>query len=109
MTQVERALRATAQRASGYRTLQRLFLALQQLHRHYIRSQDRHSRLLLAVQILYALLFGAWFVASHTWPAPDMVAIYLLVFAFLAMRGLSFLRDWSPFVLLVLAYVALTG
>ena len=38
-----------------------------------------------------------------------MVAVFLLLFAFLAARGLSFLRDWSPFVLLLLGYVALTG
>lgn len=38
-----------------------------------------------------------------------MIALFLLLFAFLAARGLSFLRDWSPFVLLLLGYAALTG
>src|SRR5207248_5132706 len=46
---------------------------------------------------------------SHTYPAPDLIAVFLLIFAFLAARGLGFLRDWSPFVLLLLGYVGLTG
>lgn len=82
---------------------------LRHLYRSYIAEQQRHARLLLAIQVLYACLFGGWLVYSHTWPAPDTVAVFLLFFAFLAARGLSFLRDWSPFILLVLGYVALSG
>ena len=61
------------------------------------------------MEVLYAALYSGWLVYSHTYPAPDLVAVFLLVFAFLAARGFSFLRDWSPFILLLLAYVGLTG
>ena len=59
--------------------------------------------------MLYVALFLGWTIYSHSWPGPDQVAIFLLLFAFLAARGLSFLRDWSPFILLLLGYMALTG
>jgi len=79
------------------------------LVRAYQQGQPRHSALLLAIQLLYAGLFSAWLVYHHTWPAPDLIALALLGFAFLAARLVSFLRDWSPFVLLLLGYVALAG
>ncbi len=67
------------------------------------------GRLLLVLQIAYALLFTGYLIFTHTWPAPDVVAVFLLCFALLAARGVSFLRDWSPLVLLLLGYVGLTG
>lgn len=110
MASVPHALQATARRAAvRLPLLQPALAVLGRLQRRYIEGQDQHSRVLLAVQIAYAVLFGGWFVYSHTWPAPDAVALFLLLFAFLLARGLSFLRDWSPFVLLLLGYVALTG
>lgn len=75
----------------------------------YSNAQHRHWRIVATVEVLYALLFSGWLIYSHTYPAPDLVAIFLLLFAFLAARGFSFLRDWSPFILLLLAYVGLTG
>ena len=48
-------------------------------------------------------------VASHTWPAPDVVVVALLGLALLTAQGLEFLRDWTPFLALLLAYVALPG
>ena len=82
---------------------------LHRLWASYVQGQDRHQRVVLGVQLLYAGLFTGWFLYSHTWPAPDIIAIALLLFAFLAARGLSFLRDWTPFLVLLLAYVALTS
>ncbi|HLZ69553.1 MAG TPA: phosphatase PAP2 family protein [Dehalococcoidia bacterium] len=79
------------------------------LRRRYLAGQERHKRILLAVQVLYALLLTSWLLFTHSWPAPDVIALFLLLFAFVAARGLSFLRDWSPFVLLLLGYAALTG
>jgi membrane-associated phospholipid phosphatase len=78
-------------------------------YRAFLAGQDRHRRILLAVQILYALLFTGWLIVSHSWPAPDLVAIFLLLFAILLARPLHFLRDWTPFLVLVLGYIALTG
>ncbi len=109
MALVPEALRTTARQALDPQLPRTLLAALRRLQRRYVERQDRHSRLLVGVQLLYALLLGIWFIYSHTWPAPDMVALCLLAFAFLAARGLSFLRDWSPFILLLLGYIALTG
>jgi membrane-associated phospholipid phosphatase len=109
MTLVPDALRLTARRAFNPAAFLSLRAQLRRLRKRYIQSQDKHGRILLAVQIVYAVLLGFWFIFSHTWPSPDMIAICLLAFAFLAARGLSFLRDWSPFVLLLLGYIALTG
>ncbi len=82
---------------------------LVRLRRRYLARQERHKRILLAVQLLYAGLLTGWLLFTHSWPAPDVIALFLLLFAFVAARGLSFLRDWSPFVLLLLGYAALTG
>lgn len=78
-------------------------------YRRYRGGQDGHGRLLLAVQLAYVLLFTGWLLITHSWPAPDLIAVFLLLFALLAARGVHFLRDWSPFVLLLLGYIALTG
>jgi membrane-associated phospholipid phosphatase len=77
--------------------------------RRYLAVQESHRALLLAVQLVYVALFAGWLVVSHTWPAPDVVVIGLLLFAILTARGLSFLRDWTPFLVLTLAYTALPG
>jgi membrane-associated phospholipid phosphatase len=79
------------------------------LLRRFLAGQERHKRILIAVQILYAMLFTGWLIVSHSWPAPDLVAIFLLLFALLLARPLHFLRDWTPFIVLVLGYIALTG
>jgi hypothetical protein len=77
--------------------------------RRYLAAQSGHQRALLAVQLAYAVLFTGYLFYSHTWPAPDVVALFLLVFALVAARGLHFLRDWTPFVVLLLGYIALSG
>lgn len=82
---------------------------VRRLKRRYLDQQERHWRLLIAVQVLYGALIGSWLVYTHSWPTPDHVAILLLIFATVSGRGVSFVRDWSPFVLLVLAYEALRG
>jgi membrane-associated phospholipid phosphatase len=96
-------------RGPNLSSLREISAALLRLLRRYGDAQRRHFQVVLAVQILYVVLFGGWLIYSHTWPAPDLVVIFLLVFALLAARGISFLRDWSPFMLLLLAYIALTG
>lgn len=69
----------------------------------------RGRRVLLLVQALYVLAFCGWLLYEHSFPDPDVVAIFLLVFALVAARGLRFLQDWTPFVLVLLAYIGLTG
>src|SRR6185437_10633721 len=69
----------------------------------------RGRRVLIAVQALYVIAFCGWLLYRHTFPDPDVVAIFLLVFALIAARGMRFLQDWTPFVLVLLAYIGLTG
>src|SRR5579884_3630183 len=65
--------------------------------------------LLIGIELAYGALLVGFLLFTHSWPAPDLLAIMLLLLALLAARGVAFLRDWSPFVLLLLGYVALTG
>lgn len=79
------------------------------LRRAYIDSQDRHFRLLVTVQVAYFLLLFAALILTQNWPTADQVGIALFVLALIAARPLRFLRDWFPFVFLVLSYEALRG
>ncbi|HEY7294244.1 MAG TPA: hypothetical protein VH916_04340, partial [Dehalococcoidia bacterium] len=63
---------------------------LVRLRRRYLARQERHKRILLGVQILYTVLLTSWLLFTHSWPAPDVIALFLLLFAFVAARGLSF-------------------
>jgi membrane-associated phospholipid phosphatase len=75
----------------------------------YTAARERHRRVLFGAQLLYLALFIGWLLLSHTWPAPDVVVVSFLGFAILTAQGLRFLRDWTPFLVLLLAYVGLTG
>ncbi len=81
------------------------------LSARYLAVQERHGRLLLALQLLYIAVFvGVLLLGGNEWPAaPDLIVLGLLGFAVISARGLSFVRDWTPFLLLVLAYMALPG
>jgi membrane-associated phospholipid phosphatase len=72
-------------------------------------AQGDHRRLLMSLQILYCVLLGAWLLHEGNWPTPDQIAIAMFAFAVLMSRGVSFLRDWSPFIILLLSYEALRG
>ncbi|HEY7801704.1 MAG TPA: phosphatase PAP2 family protein [Dehalococcoidia bacterium] len=67
------------------------------------------STLSLVLPLIYLAFVGAWLVYSHNWPTSDEVALALFLLAVFTGRGVRFLRDWSPFVLLILAYEALRG
>src|SRR5579875_242346 len=91
-----------------------LRLPLRRWRRYLAQSGDpdrRSARLLLAMQALYVLVFvGVFLFGSNAWPAaPDLIVLGLLGFAVITGRGLPFLRDWTPFLVLVLAYIALPG
>ncbi|HEY7296102.1 MAG TPA: phosphatase PAP2 family protein [Dehalococcoidia bacterium] len=77
----------------------------------YLGAQEQHSRLVLAVQIGYVLIFLAvFFLGSDAWPAaPDLITVGLLGFAVVTARGIRFLRDWTPFLMLTIGYLALPG
>jgi hypothetical protein len=77
----------------------------------YRGAQDQHGRLLLLLQFVYLGIFlGILFLGSNEWPsAPDLITVMLLGSAVLTARGLGFLRDWTPFLLLTIGYLALPG
>jgi membrane-associated phospholipid phosphatase len=77
----------------------------------YRGAQQQHGRLLLALQVLYLVLFlGVVLLGGDAWPAgPDLIVVGLLGFAILTAQGVHFLRDWTPFLVLILAYMALPG
>ena len=79
------------------------------LRRAYLGSQDRHFRLLVVVQVAYFGLLFVVLILTQNWPTPDQIAIALFVFALITARPLRFLRDWFPFIFLVLSYEALRG
>lgn len=64
---------------------------------------------MVVATLLYVALLAAVLLYTKNWPTSDQVALGLLLLAVLSGRGLAFVRDWSPFVLLVLAYEALRG
>lgn len=75
----------------------------------YLGAQDRHFRVLIGVQVAYALLLFSFLIYTGNWPTPDQILIGFLLFALVAARPLHFLRDWFPFVFLILSYEALRG
>ncbi|MHB8575218.1 MAG: phosphatase PAP2 family protein [Dehalococcoidia bacterium] len=81
------------------------------LMQRYAGMQDQHGRLVLAMQFVYLALFLAvFFLGSNQWPAaPDLITVGLFGFAIVTARALRFLRDWTPFLLLTIGYLALPG
>ena len=75
----------------------------------YKDSQRDHGRLMIAAQIAYCAIIGAALLITGNWPTPDQIGLALFAFALLTARPLAFLRDWSPFVLLILSYEFLRG
>ncbi|MCC6380992.1 MAG: phosphatase PAP2 family protein [Dehalococcoidia bacterium] len=61
------------------------------------------------MQLAYCGAIAGWLLYAGNWPTPDQIGIALFVFAVLMGRGLAFLRDWSPFILLILSYEAMRG
>lgn len=107
------SIRKIAQRTASPRTY---YTALRSGARHalafrasYLGAQDRHFRILLLVQIAYALLLFGFLIYTGNWPTPDQILFGFLLFALVAARPLRFLRDWFPFVFLILSYEALRG
>jgi membrane-associated phospholipid phosphatase len=90
-------------------TIARLCRWVWSLRSAYLGSQDRHFRILVGVQVAYFLLLFAVLILTQNWPTPDQIGIALFLFALITARPLRFLRDWFPFIFLVLSYEALRG
>ncbi|MHB8514811.1 MAG: phosphatase PAP2 family protein [Dehalococcoidia bacterium] len=74
-----------------------------------VRTPSRLGTIAFLAPLGYVAVVGAWLVHTHNWPTSDEIALSLFALAAATGRGLGFLRDWSPFILLVLAYEALRG
>ncbi len=59
--------------------------------------------------VTYLVLFSAYLLTSGGWPTPDYLIPPLLLVAIAMGRGWSFLFDWSPFLVLILAWQASAG
>lgn len=71
--------------------------------------RQRNDRLLVAAVLVYSVLVVALMVAAGVAITPDVMAVALSLAAVLAGRGRLFLRDWLPFVVLLLAYEMMRG
>jgi membrane-associated phospholipid phosphatase len=67
--------------------------------------QKYGDRMLLA----YSVTFLAIVLFNHIYLLPDQMLFFGLVGAFFVGRGLKFVRDWLPLVLLLFAYEAMRG
>lgn len=72
-------------------------------------ATQRHWRIVVVGQLAYCVVIAAWLLHTGNWPTPDQIGIAFFVLAVLMGRGFAFLRDWSPFLLLVLSYEGLRG
>lgn len=80
-----------------------------ELGKRYHRQQDSHKRVILGIELAYIAVLGGGLLYTRNWPTSDQVAIGLFIFAILMARPLAFLRDWSPFMVLLLSYEAMRG
>ena len=80
--------------------------ALREADEHFGRRNDR---LLLAAVAVYAALLSILTVARGISVTPDVVVLGLGLAALTVGRARLFLRDWSPFLVLFLAYELMRG
>ncbi len=69
----------------------------------------RNDRLLLGGILVYSALVAALMIAAGVSITPDFLAIAFGLAAVLLGRGRVFLRDWLPFIVLLLAYELMRG
>ncbi len=69
----------------------------------------RNDRLLVVAVLAYCVLVVFLMVVAGVAITPDVMAVALGLAAVLAGRGRMFLRDWIPFVVLLLAYELMRG
>jgi membrane-associated phospholipid phosphatase len=78
-------------------------------HRPHAALLQRNDRLLIGGVLAYAALVVALMVGTGVTVTPDIIAIGFGLAAILLGRGRLFLRDWIPFLVLLLAYELMRG
>lgn len=78
-------------------------------YRQYQLFVLRHRRgsIILSILLLVGLIIALFL--DNVSLTPDVMVVVLFVVAIMLGQALSFLRDWSPFILLLLAYESLRG
>lgn len=77
----------------------------------WLRRRGRRDPLtvMLLFAFLYFALVSLLMYSKESWVSNDKLVILGLLLTILVTRSLAFLRDWIPFVLLLLGYEYLRG
>lgn len=67
------------------------------------------SRLMAVTLVVYLLAIILVMMVNRVWITPDVLLVFIGLGALLAGRGLLFLRDWLPFVGVLMAWEAMRG
>jgi membrane-associated phospholipid phosphatase len=67
------------------------------------------SRLVVVTLTVYLLVMVAIVTVRGVWVTPDVLAVFIALGAILIGRGVLFIRDWLPFVAILLAWEAMRG
>jgi hypothetical protein len=70
----------------------------------YWKSQRRYDRFLIITSLLYLGVIGFFLILHQAPYSPDQFYAFALVFAIIIGRGKTFIKDWTPPILLLLAY-----
>jgi hypothetical protein len=77
-----------------------------QRYKLFVRSHQKY--VLFSITVYLVVVFG-WMLIADFSITPDRIVVILFIPALLLGEGLFFLRDWVPFLVLILAYEALRG
>lgn len=75
----------------------------------YWADKKKYDRFVIITALIYLGVVGAILIAHQAPYSPDQFYIFALVVAVLTGQGKSFIRDWTPPILLLLAYDYLRG
>jgi hypothetical protein len=72
--------------------------------RAYWDRQRHYDRFLIITSLLYLGIIGFFLILHQAPYSPDQFFVFALVFAVIIGQGKAFLKDWTPPILLILAY-----
>jgi hypothetical protein len=86
-----------------------VFSHLSDYYRQYLAFITRRQREVLVVVVAYVVLSIAFMLWQNISITPDRLTLVLFIAALALGQGLLFLRDWTPFIVLLFAYEGLRG